>query len=388
VRSGRFGSVAVAQGSIGFAVGALGGVLVLLARDLDLPTGRLDWLASGFGGGLVLVAVLGSAVLRRGSDPVLRAGAGGLAAGLLGLALAPSPAVAVAGSLALGLGGALITLVSPVILSGPTAPALLSRATGIASVSGICAPLLLSAVDAAGPPGRLALLLPVPALAVLVVRGVRTGPADRDAGGSAEPAVVAPAGRFGGVRAVVEVARRWLRVVLAVSVEFALLVWAAARLQEVGLTSALAAGAAVSFAAGMAAGRLGAGPLLRRGVPVAIVGTVLAAVGTTMVAAGPAPGLVAAGLLLAGTGLGPQYPLALAEVMGSPGLAASRAAALGALASGTAILGSPAAVGAVGRAAGLATAYWLVLPVLALLAVLVALEHWSGPATLRPIGAV
>jgi hypothetical protein len=46
-RVGRFGRVAIAQGSIGFAVGALGGVLVLLARDLGVPPGDVDWLAAG-----------------------------------------------------------------------------------------------------------------------------------------------------------------------------------------------------------------------------------------------------------------------------------------------------------------------------------------------------
>jgi hypothetical protein len=362
---GRFGRVAVAQGSIGFAVGALGGVLVLLARDLGLRTGQLDWLASGFGGGLVLVSFLGAAALRRGPGPVLRVGAAALAAGLVGLALASSTAVAVAGSLALGLGGALITLVSPVILTGPAAPALLSRATGIASAAGICAPLLLAAVDATGPPGRLALLLPVPALVVLVVRGL----------GGVPVVAVEP----GGPRSLAGLARRWLRVVLAVSVEFALLVWAAARLEEVGSTPAGAAGTAVSFAAGMAAGRLLVGPLLRRGVPVAPAGAVLAAVGTVLVAVGSQPVVVAAGLLLAGTGTGPQYPLGLADVMGAPGLSASRAATVGTLASGVAILVAPTAVGAIGRAAGLATAYWLVLPVLALLVVLIVVERGPRP---------
>jgi hypothetical protein len=130
----------------------------------------------------------------------------------------------------------------------------------------------------------------------------------------------------------------------------------------------------VSFAVGMAVGRLGAGPLLRRGVPVALGGVALTAVGTLLVAVGAQPGPVAAGLLLAGTGLGPQYPLGLADVMRAPGLGDARAAAVGALASGVAILASPVAVGAIGRAAGLATAYWLVLPVLAVLAVLVAVE--------------
>jgi hypothetical protein len=364
--AGRFGRIAVAQGSIGFAVGALGGVLVLLARDLGLRPGQLDWLAFGFGGGLVLVSFLGSAVLRRGPAPVLRAGAAALAVGLVGLALAPSTAVAVGGSLALGLGGALITLASPVLLTGPAAPALLSRATGIASVAGICAPLLLAAVDGAGPPGRLALLLPVPVLVVLVVRGI---------GGPSAPVVAAS----GVARGLTGVARWWLRLVLAVSVEFALLVWAAARLAEVGLPPALAAGAAVSFAVGMAGGRLVAGPLLHRGVPVAAAGAVLAAVGTVLVAAGSQPGVVAAGLLLAGTGTGPQYPLGLAGVMGAPGLSASRASSVGTLASGTAILVAPAVVGAVGRAAGLATAYWLVLPVLALLVVLILLERGPRP---------
>ena len=43
----------VAQAAVGFAVAALGSIVVLAARDLDVEEARLGWLASAFGAGLI-----------------------------------------------------------------------------------------------------------------------------------------------------------------------------------------------------------------------------------------------------------------------------------------------------------------------------------------------
>ncbi|MFI6515327.1 MFS transporter [Spirillospora sp. NPDC050679] len=388
----------VAQAGLGFTVNSLGACLVLLSADLGTPPEELAWLSSSFGLGLLVVGAVGRWALASGLQLVLLVSALATAVGTALLAVSPSAPPAAAGALLLGLGAAGFVLVTPALLSGPGAAASLSRANAAASVSALFGPLAIGAVAVAGYSGRLALLIAVPALLFLAAdtRPFRFG-AERaadvdssatalvaaDTGSSAAalrtaappssrthtgPAVVVPQAPDDppSVRRAVGA---WATIVLAVSVEFCFTIWSTVRLQGTGLSAGGAATAATAFLVGMAAGRLAAPRLIVRGTPVVPVGCLLAAAGTAVVALTNAPVPVTAGLVLAGLGVAPFYPVTLARFVQLPGLGSTSSAAYGALASGTAVLAAPAALAALGAALDLRVAYLVaVLPLIVVLA--------------------
>ncbi|GAA1694796.1 hypothetical protein GCM10009745_45540 [Kribbella yunnanensis] len=361
--------IGVSLSSMGYLLAGLGACVAILARDLNEPTGRLALLSSAFAVGLVIIAAVGPALLRSWSiGVVLRVGSLICAGGGALLALAPVYAGVVVGGLCVGLGGALLVLVAPLMLHGPTAAARLSRVNAVASAAGILAPLTIGLVDALGITGRVAMLVAVPPLLILAtVKGPDVVP----------PVLSeAPTGHAVGWT----VGLGWLRVVLAVGVEFCFVVWAVARLVDSGLTLAVAALLGSSFPIGMAVGRA-IGPVHWRSLPPVIIGGTLAILGTLLVSLLNAPALIALGLIIAGIGVAPLYPVTLAALVALPGLSPTRLAALGALASGTAILITPAALAALARLVNLRLAYLITIP---LLLALFTLSRTSNPENLRP----
>jgi hypothetical protein len=347
--------IGISLSSLGYLLAGLGACVAILARDLHEPTGRLALLSSAFAVGLVIVAAVGPRLLRSWSiGVVLRAGSVICAAGAALLALAPVYAVVVVGGLCIGLGGALLVLLAPLMLHGPTAAARLSRVNAVASASGILAPLTIGLIDALGITGRVAMLIAVPPLLILAtVKGPDVVP----------PVLSeAPTGHAVGRT----VALGWLRVVLAVGVEFCFVVWAVARLVDSGLTLAVAALLGSSFPIGMAVGRA-IGPVHWRSVSPVVIGGSLAIIGTLFVSLLNAPALIALGLIIAGIGVAPLYPVTLAALVAMPGLSPTRLAAIGALASGTAILITPAALAGLARLVDLRLAYLITIPLLLIL---------------------
>ena len=328
----------IMQGSLGYLLGGLGACLVLLSRDLSVPRDQLSWLSAGFGAGLLALGVAGARLLRLGAARVLGLSAGAIALGALLLGAGHSIPLAQVGALFMGLGGAALVLVCPVILTGPASAARLTRVNAAASLCGIGAPLLVSAVDALTGKGRLALLLPVPALLWLIFRrAARSAPPPAAAASAArDPAPLAAPG----APSVPQVARRWLGIVAAVSPEFFFVVWGAARLQDSGLSPAAAAAAAAAFPIGLGVGRVIA-PALMRKIPVVTVGAALASASALLAAAPVGPVLATLALLGAGLGIAALYPVALDRLMRTPGLGLLHGAALGSAASGTAVLGAP-----------------------------------------------
>lgn len=175
------------------------------------------------------------------------------------------------------------------------------------------------------------------------------------------------------------VASGWLCIVLAVASEFCFTIWGAARLRDSGASATTAAALSAAFLVGMAAGRLAAPRVAARPatVPVACL-TAIAGTGIVCLAQDPWP--VAVGLAVAGLGIAVLYPITLARLTAAPGLSPSRSAALGALASGTAIIAAPSLLAVVGSAVSLRVGF--VLPGV-LLVMLLALSrtHRSSPWT-------
>jgi hypothetical protein len=380
-------AVGIGLVAVGYLLGGLGPCLILLARDLDVPRGELTWLAGGFGVSLLLFGAAGTWLLAAGPARLMRGAAAGLAAGMALLAAAPSVVAAQAGALLAGVGGAGLVLAAPTLLAGTTLAARLTRVNAASSIASVSAPLLMSAVDATTGNGRLALLLPLPALLWLVLVPVRDAAASID---SAAP-VAHDSLRLASATSRRRVASRsplavraavgWLCIVLAVSAEFAFLVWGAARLQDSGLRAPAAAAAAAAFPIGMAAGRLVA-PLLPVALPVVTLGAGLAVAAALAVAAPLSAPLVTAAMAAAGLGIAVLYPVMLARLVRTPGLGPDRGAALGAAASGTAALASPILLDQLAGPAGLRTAFLVVAPVLlVLLALRRASAGWAAPGS-------
>ncbi|NEA35254.1 MFS transporter [Streptomyces sp. SID13031] len=345
--------IGVALAALGFLLAGLGACVAVLARDLDLPTDRLALLPSAFAVGLLVIAVIGPWVLRTVAiSVVLRIGSIVCALGGVLIAVAPQYGVAIAGGLCVGLGGALLILIAPLLLNGPTAAARLTRVNAFSSATGILAPLAIGAVDRLISTGRLAMLAAVPPLLVLAVIA-RPG------------ATHVQQARTMGVerRVLVQVARGWARVVLAVAVEFCFVIWAVARLLDSGLSIATAALLGSAFPIGMAVGRA-VGPVHVLGWSPVVPGGLLAIGGTLLVSLFGAPAMVTAGLVVAGIGVAPLYPVTLAALVATPGLSSARLAALGASASGVAILLAPAILATLAGVVDLRTAFLITLPLL------------------------
>jgi hypothetical protein len=343
----------VALSALGFLLAGLGACVAVLARDLGLPADRLALLSSAFAVGLLVIAVVGPRVLRIVAiGVVLRIGSIVCAFGGVLIAVAPSYGLAIAGGLCVGLGGALLILIAPLLLSGPTAAARLTRVNAFSSASGILAPLAIGAADKVIPTGRLAMLAAVPPLLILAVIA--------RPGATHEQAVVPQQLER---QVWVQVGRGWARVVLAVAVEFCFVIWAVARLLDSGLTIAGAALLGSAFPIGMAVGRA-IGPVHLRGWSPIVPGGLLAVGGTLLVSLFGTPAVVTAGLVLAGIGVAPLYPVTLAALVATPGLSSARLAALGASASGVAILLAPAVLAALAGVVDLRTAFLITLPLL------------------------
>ena len=232
---------------------------------------------------------------------------------------------------------------------------------GLSSLTGIGAPLLISAADAATGMGRASLFLPVPVLLWLaLLRRPATVPAAPSTWGPL------PASGPGAIR---RAARWWLAIVACVSPEFAFVVWGAARLQDSGLGPAAASAAAAAFPVGMAAGRFLAPRLLGR-LPLVACGVGLAAAGAVLTAAPVGPVAVVAAGALAGLGIAPLYPMILDRLVRTRASIPAGAPRSGALASGTAVLGAPLLLGALGRVVSLRLGFLAAVPMLLLVLVL------------------
>ena len=361
--------VAPGPATVGFTINSLGVCLVLLARDLDRPPAELVWLSSSFGAGLLLMGAAGPVLMRRGLRPVLRGSALVAAGGAALLATGPTALLAAPGALLLGTGSAGLIMITPALLRGLAVDARLSQVNAMSSVCGILGPLAVGGTDLLLGNGRLALLLVVPPLLALAARAAwATGPEPAPP----DPTESRPPGR--------EVRTAWAAVVLGVSIEFCFTIWAAARLQDTGLAAGTAGTAAVAFLLGMAAGRYGAPALISRGFPVVPVGCVVVVAGTLAVALPNSPVPVVAGLVVAGLGAAAFYPVTLARLVRVPGMSVERGAALGALASGAAILVAPVVLAALGAALDLRAAYLIaVLPLAVALAAAVRRKEPSCP---------
>jgi MFS family permease len=354
-------------GCMAFLLNGLGAVLAPLQKELGVSRGEVAFYPSLFAVGLLIVGLTGGALVSRiGRGPALRVAIAGLMLGGL-LIAAPARIATLLGALLLGLGAALLIQLVPAVLASiqpRAAAAAIGEANGLASAVSVLAPLAVSAALAAGLGWRLGYLAaPLVALAAIALPVWRLALPDtansiRDSIASGTPAPMLG---------------RWIDLLLAVSVEFCLVFWAASAFiawNHVSLSQAPAL--ASLFLVGMATVRAMSVLIIRRipKPPVLILAcAAVATAGFTLFWTAPTVALAAAGLLRAGVGVGLLYPTTVSRVIAAWPGAPDRAAARAALGSGLAIGGAPFLLAQLSDRAGLRAAFLIVPALLLVLAV-------------------
>jgi MFS family permease len=360
--------------AVGYVVYGVGAVSPYLRDQLGLSDAQVGLHSSTMAIGLVLSGVIAAALDRRFGEVTVRgAGVATLAVAVIVLALGPALAATLGAALLVGLGAGTLLGYANALLGRPggrLARLRVARANVWAMVSAFVCPVVLAAAFGTGQPWGLGLL---PALGLLVIVGLdlRAGPRLSRASGTRDRA-----------RLPTEFWLAWAFLVAVIAVEFSIVFWGATLIErQTGVETAVATLLGGLFLGGMFVGRLGqslglgtAGNIRRS----AAIGLVLAGTGAAIAWISTVPVVSGAALFLAGLGVAGLYPLgiaaALAAVPGRLTLAGTRLT----LASGTAILVAPFALGAAADAAGVPVAWGLVV-VLCLIALGFVLVLPAGP---------
>jgi fucose permease len=343
----------------GYFLNVLGPITPFLQEELRLSYTVSSLHFSAFAVGMLLAGFGGHLVVRRiGRWRSLWLGAAGMSLNALVLLLGREPAVTIAASFLMGLVGSLILTIVPAALSdrhGELRAVALSEANIISSIVSTSAPLMVGWF--AGWLGSWRWSLGLVALAPIVLflgLGKAAAPV-------AAPETSGPAGARRSLPALFWI--YWVGLVLAISVEFCMIFWSANYLEGVlGMPTAGAAQAVSLFLAGMILGRVAGSRLVARFSPRRLVAAslVLALAGFLAFWLTGSAWAVLGGLFLTGLGVANLYPLILSLAMGAAADRAVQASARATLASGTAILALPLALGRLADLTGLRPAYGVV----------------------------
>src|ERR1700693_2450968 len=204
-----------------FLLNGLGAVVVPLQKELHVSRWEVAFYPRLFAVGLVVIGLTGGPLVGRiGRAAALRLAIAGMLVGGL-LIAAPAQIATLLGALLLGLGGVLLIQLVPAVLAAiqPHAPAaVIGEANGLASAASVLAPLAVAISLAAGLGWRTGYLaIPLLALGAMTLPSWRlalpNGPSATPGRSSADPAPMLG---------------RWFDLVVAVSVEFCFVFWAAA----------------------------------------------------------------------------------------------------------------------------------------------------------------
>ena len=349
----------------GYFLNVLGPITPFLQDELRLSYTVSSLHFTAFAAGILLVGFGGHLVVQRlGRWRSLWIGAAGVSLNAYLLLLGRQPAITIAASFLMGLIGSLILTIVPAALSdrhGEGRAVALSEANVISSIVSTAAPLMVG--WSARWLGSWRLALAAMALAPILL----FASLGKDEAPAAASADAVPAQGRRSLPALFWI--NWLGLVLAISVEFCMIFWSANYLEgELGMPKAGAAQAVSLFLAAMILGRVAGSRLVGRFSPgrLVAVSDLLAIAGfLAFWRTGSAwAGMV--GLFLTGLGVANLYPLILSQAMGAAGERAVQASARATLASGTAILALPLALGRLADVVGLRPAYGVVALLLAL----------------------
>jgi MFS family permease len=363
--------------------------------------------------GVIVVGMLGARIL----DAVGRGRALWLFLGALCVSIAiyasvPVLPVTLVGALLCGASASGVTITVGAALverHGPAGPAAVTEANALAAATGLIGPLLVGASVHLGYGWRPAVLLVIVLLAALFLLRRLFGARDTSGATSGEPGTVrdiAPAtlhhretplhlretpvraGDLGDDRAPRRPLGRqfwlgWLVIVLCVSIEFSMTLWAAQLLRDrSGTGKALAATGVTAIVGGMCVGRVLGSRLARRYRVDGLLFTAFAltAIGFALFWVAMTPWVAFVGLAITGLGMAVHYPLSLSRTIAAAAGQADRASSIATLGTGIAIGVAPFLLGFLSDTITVRYAFLLV-PVFLVLATAALVAARTGPLT-------
>ena len=346
-----------------YFLNVLGPITPFLKEELQLSYTVSSLHFTAFAVGMLLIGFGGHLLIERiGRWRSLWIGMVGISLSALLLVAGRTPVITIGASFLMGLVGSLILAIVPAALSdqhGEMRAVALSEANVISSVIASAAALMVgwSANLTGSWRPALGLVALTPILLFLSLRkgtSATTTSTSEDPPQSNQPLPLL-------------FWMYWVAIVLAVSVEFCMIFWSADYLENVlGMVKANAAQAVGIFLAAMIVGRVTGSRLVQHFSTrsVVIVSILLAGIGFLVFWRTENIFLGLSGLFLTGLGLANLYPLILSLTIGAANGNTVQASARATLASGTAILALPLALGRIADAVGIRLAFGVVLVLL------------------------
>jgi fucose permease len=343
-----------------YFLNVLGPITPFLKEELHLSYTVSSFHFTAFAVGILLIGLGGHSVIQRiGRSHSVWVGMFGISLSTLLLLAGRTPVITIGAAFLMGLIGSLILAIVPAALADQhdeMRAVALSEANMISSLVASCAALMVGWSANLTGNWRWALgILAVAPIFIFLAFG-------RGASSTITSTSEMPVQTNQALPALFWV--YWAALVFAVSVEFCMIFWSADYLEKVlGMVKANAAQAVSLFLAAMIIGRMAGSRLVQRfsTKPVVMISILIASIGflifwrTENVLAG----LI--GLFLTGLGVANLYPLILSLTIGAANGNTVQASARTTLASGTAILALPLALGWLADAVGIRSAYSVVL---------------------------
>ena len=343
----------------GYFLNVLGPITPFLKEELQLTYTVSSFHFTAFAIGILLIGVGGHLVIQRlGSQRSLWIGLFGISISALLLLTGRDPIVTIGASFLMGLIGSLILAIIPSALSdqhGEMKAVALSEANVTASLFATTAPLLVGwFATSIGWRWALGLIAFIP---IFMFLGL---------GRNSSPVTSSKAADDNQANRPLPMLfwLYWVAIVLGVSAEFCMVFWSADYMEQVlGLIKADAARAISLFLAAMIVGRILGSRLVQRFSTRAVVtvSIVIAGIGFLLFWRAQNSLLGLSGLFITGLGIANLYPLILSLALNAAGENTVQAGARATLASGTAILALPLALGRLADAVGIRSAYGIVL---------------------------
>ncbi|MCI0554431.1 MAG: MFS transporter [Anaerolineae bacterium] len=342
----------------GYFLNVLGPITPFLKDELQLTYTVSSFHFTAFAVGILLIGLGGHLLIQRiGRGRSLWLGLFGMSLSALVLMIGRNPIITISASFLMGLIGSLILAIVPAALSdghGEMKAVALSEANVIASLFATSAPLLVGWFAHSIGNWRWALgsMAFIPGLMFLIF------------GKNSFPTAVSidPIQTDRSLPSLFWL--YWAGIVLGVSVEFCMIFWSADYLEQVlGLIKAGAAQAVSLFLAAMILGRVLGSRLVQRFSTRAVVtiSIIIASIGFLLFWRTENIFMGLSGLFITGLGVANLYPLILSMAINAVDGNTVQAGARATLASGTAILVLPLAVGRLADAVGIRSAYGVVL---------------------------
>jgi fucose permease len=344
----------------GYFLNVLGPITPFLKEELQLTYTISSFHFTAFAVGILLIGLGGHFVVQHiGRQGSLWIGMAGISLSALLLLAGTNPIVTIGACFLMGLIGSLILAIVPAALSdqyGELRARALSEANVIASLLATSAPLLVGWFARSFGSWRLPLGI-MAFVPLLLFVGFKNKNALQNSSRSEEPT------RSGQPLSAL-FWMYWVGIALGVSVEFCMIFWSADYLEHVlGLIKADAAQAVSLFLAAMIVGRGLGSRLVQRFSTrsVVLISILIAGIGFLFFWRTENLFLSLSGLFLTGLGVANLYPLILSLAIGAAEGNTVQAGARATLASGTAILALPLALGRLADALGIRSAYAVVL---------------------------